>query len=154
LLDAGAMGIAYGHAMASSSMISPVSYRKFSLPYEKRLVQALLDHGAQSVYTHICGNIEPIIDMVNTNGSTVIDFDHVMAVETVLARTPKVIRGNINPAVLVYGSAQQVYEQTKDLVLKSKGSNRLLVGSGCEIQKNTPLENLHAMVQAARDFGG
>jgi len=152
LLDAGADAIAYGHATASSTVISKEHYEIFALPYEKRLVKALQEHGGK-VVTHICGNIAPIIDLVTENGSDIIDFDHMCDLEELLTHNQKIYRGNIDPALLALGTEEQIEKAVKNLLLSVKGENRLILGSGCEIGLNTPIENLKMLVEAGRKYG-
>ena len=80
LISAGADMIAYGHATASSSVISKNCYLEFALPYEKRLVETIHRQGAKAL-THICGDIENIVDSISENGSDVVDFDHVCDID-------------------------------------------------------------------------
>ena len=153
LLEAGADAIAYGNATCSSSVISPAAYRIFSLPYEKQLTAEIQKNGGKAV-THICGNILPIIKDIAENGADVIDFDHVCPVKELVEILPnKVFRGNIDPALLAYGTVDEVYKKTTELIDESGMSKKLLIGSGCEIPVITPKENLHALVRAARDNG-
>ncbi|MEG2117462.1 MAG: uroporphyrinogen decarboxylase family protein, partial [Clostridia bacterium] len=97
LVRNGADGVSFGHAMASCSVISPSYYEEFALPYEKRLVNAIHEEGGVAI-THICGNITMIADKINTNGSEIIDFDHCCDLTTLLRKTTKILRGNIDPA--------------------------------------------------------
>lgn len=155
LVKAGADCIAYGHATASSTVISREHYREFALPYEKQLVQAIHQSGAKAV-THICGNIEPIADLINQNGADIIDFDHACDIRSIRRKlgTEKPLRGNIDPTLLAFGTPQLVRAEVKALLQTAKKTKgRLILGTGCEVALNTPAENLHAFVDAGREFG-
>ena len=152
LIDSGADAIAFGHALASSTVISRTHYEEFALPYEKKLVAALHNKGAK-VFTHICGNIEPIIDLISQNGSDVIDFDYICKIENLLNRSNKIFRGNIDPAVLAFGTEKIICDKINELFSKSKNSNRLILGTGCEVSLNTPEMNLINLVKYARELG-
>ena len=153
LVKAGAQAIAFGHATASTNLISPKDNRTFALPFEKRLVDAIHEAGAVAI-THICGNILPIIEDICQNGSEVIDFDHVCELEKLMERAPdRIFRGNIDPALLALGTPEAIREQVEKLLHTEGAAGRLLLGSGCEINTNTPVANLHAFVQAGRQYG-
>ncbi len=153
LVDAGADAVAFGHAMASTSVISRKQYEEFAFPYEKELISAIHQAGAAAI-THICGNIEPIIDLICQNGSDIIDFDHVCRLDALREKAPgAVFRGNIDPALLALGTRDEVRDVVKTLIERDGRSGRLILGTGCEVALNTPTENLHAFVQAGREFG-
>ena len=134
-------------------MISRKQYEEFALPYEKELISAIHQAGATAI-THICGNTEPIIDLIAQTGCDIIDFDHVCQIEALREKAPNAIfRGNIDPALLALGTEDDVYEAVKALIAADGRSGRLILGSGCEVALNTPIENLHAFVRAGREFG-
>ena len=152
LARTGVDAIIFGHAMASNSVISPQNYVDFALPYETRLVEAIHNNGVKAM-THICGNIEGIIEHIDKNGSDFIDFDHLCDVTKLKRQTKKVLRGNIDPSYLANSTPEEVYERTAEIVQKGRKGGRFILGSGCEITATTPPENLKAFVKAGRDFG-
>ncbi len=105
-------------------------------------------------FTHICGRIEPTADLIAQTGTDVVDFDHLCDYETLLRLAPgKVFRGNIDSELFVFGKESEIRESVRKLLSKASSSGKLLLGSGCEIALNTPVENLHAFVEAGREFG-
>lgn len=152
LAEAGADAIAFGHAMASPSVISRGQYKEFAAPYETRLIAAIHEAGAKAI-THICGNIEPVADLIAQTGPDIIDFDHMCNIDVLKEEAPEaVFRGNIDPALLALGTPEQVRERVKELLATAE-QGMLILGTGCEVALNTPAENLHAFVKAGRDFG-
>lgn len=153
LIDAGADMIAFGHATASSSVISKNCYLEFALPYEKQLVKAIHDRGAKAL-THICGNIENIIDVISQNGSDVVDFDHVCDIGRLRAKVPgKIYRGNIDPVMFAVGTPGEIEDAVRELLAQEGTADMFFLGSGCEINLNTPVENLQSFVEAGRKYG-
>lgn len=153
LVKAGVDAVAYGHASASATVISPQFYEEFALPYERRIVETIHRAGAKAI-THICGNTAPIIDLIKTNGADIIDFDHVCDLEMLHAAAPdKVFRGNINPATFAVGTPQEIRREVEELMKKPAARSCLLLGSGCEINMNTKLENLYEFVKTGRELG-
>ncbi len=153
LVKAGADAIAFGHATASSTVISRAQYEEFALPYETELIAAIHEAGAKAI-THICGNIVPIVDLIAKNGSDVIDFDHECDIALLKEKAPnKVFRGNVAPVTLALGSTDDIKKEVQDLLCNPAAASGILLGSGCEINLNTPLENLMAFVKYGREFG-
>ena len=153
MIGAGADMIAYGHATASQNVISKDCYLEFALPYEKRLVQSIHEYGAKAL-THICGNIENIVDAIAQNGSDVVDFDHVCDIDRLRERVPdKIYRGNIDPALFAMGTEGEIWEAVKRLLAQKGAEEKFFLGSGCEINLNTPVGNLKAFTEAGRKYG-
>ena len=64
-----------------------------------------------------------------------------------------VLMGNINPSdPLVLGTPDQVDKAAKK-VIEGTGGKGLFLSSGCAMGRNTPSENMMAMVEAAKKYG-
>lgn len=150
-MAAGAHIIGMGDAIASQ--ISPQMYRRFVLPYERRVFTAVHEMGGLA-RLHICGNTSKIIADMAESGADIIDLDWMVdwaaAAELIGERVS--LLGNFDPvAVMLQGAPEQVYSATQ--ACARKGGPRCLSAAGCEIPDRTPHENLWAHVQALRDLG-
>ena len=153
LIEAGADLIAFGHATASCSVISKQAYKEFALPYEKDLVSYIHSLGAR-VVTHICGNIHPIADLIATNGSDIMDFDSVNNISELIQVAPHMVfRVNISPSLLATGTPEQIEMEAKKILDATADFPGFILGSGCEVNRNVPAENLDAMIRAAKLYG-
>jgi len=160
LLDAGAHGIFIGEAMCSPSFISPNFYRQFVLLRQKRLIDALMKHGAESTILHICADTKPIMKAYAVEtGTTVIDLDwQVNVAETLdsdeMRHEKTLVRGNLDPAgELLRGGPPDVMAASRRLI-ESVGKNaRFILGSGCAVNPDSLPANCRAMVEAAERYG-
>ena len=63
------------------------------------------------------------------------------------------VMGNVDLVLLGRGTPEEVELECKDMIQKAgQGGGYLLSASGC-LSKDTPLENLDAMVSAAKKYG-
>lgn len=145
-IKAGADFIGVGDAAAS--LIGPMGYAEFALPYEKRIIEAVHKHGAKAKL-HICGNISSILDIIAESGADMIDVDFPVD----FAAANKAFEGkcsacgNFNPVeVLLQGSTETV----KQAVVKCvhAGNDRTFIAAGCEVPVSTPPENLKVVHEA------
>jgi uroporphyrinogen decarboxylase len=140
---------------ASSSVISPQMFREFSLPYTKEVLSVVKKAGAVPSL-HICGKTEPILgDMVKT-GAEVLEVDHLVDLAKAKSAVGKhvCLEGNIEPAgILLKGKPSRVLRSAKDCIKKAAADGGFILSSGCEVPLDTPIENLKAMVKAARTYG-
>jgi uroporphyrinogen decarboxylase len=150
---AGCHALTFGDSTAG--LLSRNLYERFALPYEKRVVEALADLGLP-VFLHICGDTAHIIDLMPATGAQglEIDYQHDIAFYRQKTGGRVCLQGNIEPAgVLCRGKPENVRDTCRIAVGQGMAGGRFILSAGCEIPRDTPPENLHALVQAAKDFG-
>lgn len=145
--------ISNGDSPAGPDMISPAMYRKYALPYQRKIVD--LAHAlGKSYMLHICGSTEAILaDMLET-GADAFELDYKTDVHAIRrAYGDKVVlSGNIDPSgVLALGTPELVVQATQALLDAYRDSPRLIVCSGCALPSTTPEENLRAMIRTVRE---
>lgn len=143
-IDAGADFIGVGNAAAS--LVGPKLYEEFCLEYDTRIIKDIHDWGAKAKL-HICGNTEPILELLTKTKADIFDVDHVVnfskAVE-VFKGTNTVANGNLDPVEdLMSASKERVVESTKKCL--EIADERTLISGGCEIPGMTPTENMMTM---------
>jgi len=142
---AGAELIGIGDAAAS--LVGPKIYQEFVWPYEKKMVDRVHALGA-SVRLHICGNTRQILDGIGRLGCDMVDLDSPTPVgEARVAMGPdQVLLGNLDPVRgLRNGTPESVYAAVAEC--HRQAGPRFIVGAGCEVVRDTPAANLHAMVR-------
>jgi MtaA/CmuA family methyltransferase len=147
-VEAGADLIGIGDAAAS--LVSRATYEQVVLPYEMRLVDAIRGMGAR-VRMHICGNTRHLLKGMARLNWDFADIDYPVPLS--LARQDlgpdRVIAANLDPV-------RDVRDGTPDSIRAALGEchqvagSRFIVAAGCEIPRDTPLENLRAMTAFAR----
>lgn len=136
---------------AAASLVGPRVYEEFVLPYEQRMVAAIHAMGAR-VRLHICGNTRRILKLMGLTGADIVDLDyHSPVAEGRAAMGPtQVLLGNVDPVrVVLDGSPEQVYAAVQ--ACHDEAGPRYIVGAGCEIPRDTPHENVRAMIRYARE---
>ncbi|MGA4578934.1 uroporphyrinogen decarboxylase family protein [Limisphaera sp. VF-2] len=147
-LEAGADLIGVGDAAAS--LVGPRFYETFVWPYEKRLMDGIRALGGRT-RLHICGNTRRILSGMGRLGCHIVDLDFLVPMaEGRTAMGPgQVLLGNVDPVrVLRDGTPEEVTAAVA--ACHQAAGARFIVGAGCEVPRDTPPENLHAMVTYAR----
>jgi MtaA/CmuA family methyltransferase len=147
-IDAGADLIGVGDAAAS--LIGPKLYEEFVWPYEKKLVDGLHAMGTR-VRMHICGNTSRILHGIGRLNCEIVDLDYPASVaaarEAMSDQTA--LLGNIDPVAILRNSAPEAITAALAECHRQAGS-RFVVGAGCEVVRDTPIENFQAMIDYAR----
>jgi len=135
---------------AAASLIGPELYEQYAWPYEKKLVDGLRAMGVR-VRLHICGDTRPIFGGMGRLGCEIVDLDWMAPVdEARKAMGPdQVLLGNIDPvAVLRNGTPEGVYDAIAEC--HRQAGARYVVGAGCEVVRDTPPGNVHALRDYSR----
>ena len=155
LIDMG-IGIGFADPVSSTSLISPEQYRKFSLPYFKKNVDFIKSQGS-GCGLHICGTSRKIWEDIRDSGVTCFGLDNVESLteaKEVLGGA-MCIQGNVPPVeVMRLGTPHDVLRSAKKCIDEAHDSPKgFVLTSGCQMPVNTPVENMQALMDAARIFG-
>ena len=148
----GAHMTSYGNSSEGCSVISPAMFRQFAKERETRLAADLKARGIPFL-CHICGDVNPILaDLVET-GCPAYELDWKTDAARVfeIAHGKFTLSGNVDPALFVTGSPDDVYAAAKKVCDLFRGKGGLVLCSGCALGPQTREENLRAFVRAARD---
>lgn len=144
----------------SNMMISPDFFEEHALPYLKELYGGVLEMGARkNVYFHICSDHNKNLDHwkeVPMGDPGILSFGHEVGLKTAAEAFPDhIIAGNIEPRIVVQGTPEEVYEESKRCILEGKEhcQSGFIFMAGCELPYDTPPLNVHMMQRAVEDFG-
>ncbi len=147
LTEIGMDGLIIADPVSSSTMISPKYYQAFVLPPLQRLIKDL----EIPVILHVCGDTEPILNLMAETGARILSLDQCMdltlAKETVAGRCG--IGGNVDPMVLLFGTPEDVKRETLRS-LEQGGKKGFILMAGCGVPPATPSKNLKTMIEVAR----
>jgi MtaA/CmuA family methyltransferase len=151
-IEAGADIIGLGDAVASQ--ISPMMYREYALPYEKRIFDVVHQAGAVA-RLHICGNTTHILGEMVESGADMIDIDWMVDIKQAaeVFDDQVALCGNFDPvAVMLQGTTEDV--STAVLACQENGGRKYFSAAGCEIPDQTPEQNLRSQADALLKSGG
>lgn len=137
---------------AATSLIGPALYEEFVLPYQKRMIRAIHDMGIP-VKLHICGNIGPVMELIAQTGADIVDCDFMVDMERTADILPEgtCICGNFNPVEVMYqGTPDMVQAEVRRCKALSR-RNHNFIAPGCEVPKDTPPENMLALLAALKE---
>jgi uroporphyrinogen decarboxylase len=152
-IEAGARYIGVGDAIAT--LISPKHFEKFNFPYVAELIARLKKAGARVKY-HACGNTKALLPLLADLGADILNLDSLVNLAEVKEKLgDKVcIKGNLDPVrVLLNGTPESITESVRQCIEIGGQGGSFILSPGCEVPRDTPLENLEAFVQAAKTYG-
>lgn len=150
-IRAGADAIILGDPMSSSSVISPREFEQFSAPYIRKIVK----QAEVPIILHICGDTTRIIDKMVETGARYLELDWSIDMNQVRKKHGNTIGliGNVNPTLFLTGTPEVVEDNCRRAVESAGLTGAFILGTGCELPKDTPYANLDRMVAAAEKYG-
>jgi uroporphyrinogen decarboxylase len=158
LTEIGVDGIVTGDACASCSFYSPETYNELFFYAQKRVVDFIHECGLKALL-HICGRISPILERMADTGADMIesldmksaggDIDLADAKKRIGDRI--CLKGNIDAVHIIEpGPSERVYNECIE-AMKKAGPNGYILSTE-QITRDTPRENVLAMVNARNDY--
>ncbi|MBC7319786.1 uroporphyrinogen decarboxylase family protein [bacterium] len=149
LLNAGADVVAV--LEPTSVMLSPSQFREFSGGYFSILAEEL----KAPLILHICGNTKHLLEEMAKTKAIGLSLDSPVDLKEASDIIPNDIYlvGNLDPVkIFLLAKPQEVVNATKDLLKKMKGIKNFILSSGCDLPKDTPLENIEAFINTGKNF--
>lgn len=147
--DAGADGVMMAEPLAG--ILSPDMAEEFSMPYVKRIIDALQDEDFAVIY-HNCGNSVPqMLDAIYGLGAAAYHFGNAIDMEAVLKAPPAdiLVMGNIDPAgQFASGTVDTITAATRELLDKCGSYPNFIPSSGCDIPAHAKWDNIQAFFKA------
>jgi MtaA/CmuA family methyltransferase len=136
---------------AAASLVGPQIYADCVWPYEKKMVDGIRALGGRT-RLHICGNTRRILEGMGKLGCEIVDLDWMVPMNEGREKmgSGQVLLGNLDPVrTLRDGTPESVYAAVGEC--HRQAGPRFIVGAGCEVTRDTPPANLHALVAYARE---
>jgi len=149
-IRAGADFIGMGDAVAS--LIGPINYCKFALPYEKKIINEIHKKGCK-VKLHICGDITKILDYICGSGADIIDVDWMVDFKNAINKFDgkSAACGNFNPvSILLEGNTKTIRNAVINCI--NAGNNTTFIAAGCEVPRNTSIENMLTVDKVLKEY--
>lgn len=155
-VDAIKISSPYGGA----GFISPEFYKKFILPFESQIADAVRYMGTH-VYIHTCGAINDRLEMMAESGVSGIEcldpppLGNVSLEEAKERIGHKVfIKGNVDPInVLLQGSVEDVKRDAARRIEIAKPGGGYILSTACSIAPYTNRENIQALLEISEEVG-
>ena len=161
VIDAGADFISLSGNMANGTMVGPVLFEEYVMPYEMRLIDWIHARGAKVIY-HNCGDARSLLPLYNRMHIDMFesltappygDTDLEEALQVV--QPPTALSGNIDQIhFLMTATPQEVYDKVRDTILQVKKRGCFVFACTDYLLEKTPEANLQAFADAAFCYGG
>jgi len=132
--------------------VTPYDYRKFILPFVRKIIAELKKEGVPIIY--FANDCAGILKEVKKSGADVFGIDWKIDMGDALKKLGKkvVVQGNLDPCAL-FLSKDEIEERVKDILWKGDTAKGHIFNLGHGILPETPVENAVALVEAVHKYG-
>jgi MtaA/CmuA family methyltransferase len=143
-VEAGCLIIGMGDALCSQ--IDSETYGSFILPLHQEIIDFIHDLGAFTKI-HICGDITHLLPYLALTKTDILDLDWMVDFKNAreACKNDIILCGNLDPVAVVQEQSPEIIAQQSRGLVKGMTNNRFILSAGCEITRDTPLENILAM---------
>ena len=143
--------------MKTGLMVSPSVIRRYLFPYMKIIGARCRERGIPFIY-HTDGNVESVIPELCEMGVCALHPLEPLAMDIRQVKRQyggelSLIGGIDLLSVLALGNPESVAREVRACVRDLAPEGGYCIGSSNSVTKDVPLDNFHAMVRAAREFG-
>ncbi|MGD8890605.1 MAG: uroporphyrinogen decarboxylase family protein, partial [Desulfobacterales bacterium] len=131
---------------ATGDLVGPYHYEELLLPVHQEITNQI----EGPLILHVCGDCSDRLELFAASGVDAYHFEWQVDAKMAVDKVGHLISlvGNINnPKTLYQGTPDDVYQQVRYSI--AAGVN--IIGPECAIPLATPIENLKAIVEAARE---
>lgn len=135
----------------TSMMLSPKMYEQFSLTAFQQISEYVNN---KPLILHICGDTTHLVELMAKSGASALSLDSVVDFKAIIQKMPKEMEliGNLDPVdIFLNGTNESIAEATKCLKHQMRDYPNFVMSSGCDLPLETPLENVHAFMESARE---
>jgi uroporphyrinogen decarboxylase len=129
-------------------------YRQFCRPYMRGLVGIIRASGAACM-VHVCGDSSHLLEEMALAGVEGICVSSKVNLVREAEKLPMslVLMGNIDAKrIIERGTAEDVNWEVRRLLRHMTGAPNFILSTGCDVSPDAPMENLEAMMEAARKW--
>ncbi len=138
-----------GDPVASGSLIGPALFRELALPSLAELVERIHRLGTWTG-VHVCGDTTGMVADIAATGAEVLSLEVDMAIARQEAGPDQVLMGSIPTTLVLEGTPRELAESARESL--RKGGPNTFLSTGCDVPRDAPVENVKAIVGAARDW--
>lgn len=138
-------------------MLGPEHFEEFSMQYVLMISNECHNANVASVY-HICGNTNHLIQKMveaNVDALSLDSPEFGVSLPEVIKIIPQdlILIGNISPTrTILREKPNDVTKEVNDLLTAMNPYPNFILSTGCDLPQETPLENIHAFMNAGRNF--
>ena len=147
---AGANGVIL--AEPAAGLLSPSLAGEFSMPYVRRIIQAVQTDDFVVCY-HNCGaSVADMAEDVASLGADIYHFGNAVDLDKLLPVLPQsgIVMGGVDPVLLRGGTAEEIRAAVKNVYRRYGDQPNFMLSTGCDVPAKTPWASLDVFFESVK----
>ena len=144
LKDAGADGVIMAEPV--TGLLSPSLAEEFSMPYVKKIIDAVSDENFLFVY-HNCGGAVPsMAEQIASLNADVYHFGNAISLKDIIEKMPpdSIVMGNLDPVLFRDGKVEDIKNGLQKIYDECSRFPNFMISTGCDVPATAKWENIDA----------
>lgn len=140
---------------ASGTIINADTFNEFCSKPLSRIVKGWRHDFKNPMVYHVCGDTIPVMKEMLKTGIDVLSIDHAVDIAEArkVAGKNAILFGNVHPITTLWnGTPDEVRKESLDCIEKAGADGRFILSGGCEVTRDTTVENVRAMVEVGEKY--
>lgn len=141
-------------AEPAAGLLSPTLAEEFSIPYVKRIFDAVNDENFVVCY-HNCGNaVTRQAEEISSLEADIYHFGNAIQLSDMLAQMPSdsLVMGNVDPLLFRNGTVEEIQNKVQQIFDECSSYPNFLLSSGCDIPAESKWENIDAYFAKVKEL--
>lgn len=141
---------------SSCDLINDETYAEYCVPALTSTAKKWLKEFDRPIGLHICGNTEVLTDQIAATGLSMFSADHAVDLGSMYNKMAgrMTLMGNVDPVKTMWmGNKEAVLKESKECIQACRDHRKFILCTGCEISRDSSLENIKALFEAAEMYG-
>ncbi len=132
-------------------IFGPQQFRQTASRFYRELVGIMDD---VEITLHVCGDTSHLLKEMVHSGVAGLSLDSLVNMKKAsqVVGENTLLIGNISPVKMLFGSPQEIYDETWNLLDSMRDFPPFILSTGCDLPQDVPLENIDAFFQAGRNW--
>ena len=142
--DAGADGVIM--AEPAAGLLSPTLAEEFSMPYVKKIIDAVSDDEFVFCYHNCGGSVIACAESIANIGADIYHFGNAIKLSDIIEKMPcdSVVMGNVDPVLLRDSTPEGVSAAVDAVFSDCSGFDNFMLSTGCDVPAEAKWENIDA----------
>jgi hypothetical protein len=148
-----------GNEYSELPLLSPALWREWDYPVLKAFCDVAREYG-RPTHWHQHGSVSRILPDLADSGLTILcPLERPPGGDVDLAEVKRLygerlcLKGNVETNLLLNGTPEQVRAQVRECIEAAAAGGGYVLGTGDQVARDTPFENIQALVEAGLEYG-
>ena len=129
-----------------AGLLSPALAEEFSMPYVKKIIDAVSDENFVFVYHNCGGAVADMTQQIASLNADIYHFGNAISLEKIIPKMPSdcIVMGNLDPVLFRDGTVKDIEDGLQKIYDECSQFPNFMISTGCDVPASSKWENIDA----------